>query len=40
MKGIIRHFGKYAHWLFCQALDEKINITLMSVNMKLLPAAG
>ncbi len=30
-KGVVRHFGKYIYYLSCQELDEKIEISLMSV---------
>lgn len=31
-KGMVQHFGKYAHSLSCQELDETINTTLMYIS--------
>lgn len=33
-KGIDWHFGKYANWLSCWELEEKVNTTLMSVHLE------
>ncbi len=33
VKGIVRHFGKYAFSISCQELDEKIDTTLHSFSL-------
>ena len=43
VKGMVDHFGKQAYSFSCRELDEKIDLTLMSVatvNRKWEPAAS